>query len=180
MSNRQIISNFFIIILATFVLCQCDSQSTTGHFAAGNTAGNSNPRPSDEAKIEGSVPDYEDIELTASNLDSFEMPKVKLVFSAKIIEFDELPDDVRKNIQSFWKESLNHFLNDKINKPPTVQVGIDNFDKWSDYFVKVQRDIQKSSIETPNGKRLIYNSEAQNILGFLNKTSLAIVSNKLK
>jgi hypothetical protein len=175
MSNKQIISNFFIIILATIVLCQCSLQSTTVQNVAG---GGGDRFLADEAKIEGSVPDYKDVELTTSNLDSFEMPKVKLVFSAKIIEFDELPDDAKKTIQSFWKESLNHFLNDKINKPLTAQAGIDNLDKWSDYFVKVQREIQKSSIEAPSGKRLIYDSEALNILGFLNKTSLAIVSKK--
>ncbi len=175
MSNRQIMSKFFIIILATVVLCQCSLQSTTVQNVAG---GGGDHFLADEAKIEGSVPGYGDKELTISNLDSFEMPEVKLVFSTKTVEFNELPEEVRKTIQSYWKESLNYFLNDKINKPPTVQAGIDNFDKRTDYVVKVQRDIQKSSIEAPNGKRLISNSEALNILGFLSKTALAIVSKK--
>ena len=172
MSKSSNFFRIFILILVVSLLTQCNAgiKETESKLSA-NTA-SIIESPSDEAKIEGIIPDYELKETSLEYLQSLPRPGIKLVFQSKTINNEELPEDVKTTLNEHWKEAIKFMYADVFKTAPSQSRDM----AWANYCQKTNQKLQKLFIEAPNGKRNISQTEARELWGFLNETAANITS----
>ena len=174
MKNR--IPYIFILIFTVILSTQCEAQKKNENSQIGiNTIAAEISKPSDEAKITGKAFDYEIKESSLEYLQSLPLPNIQFVFENQKIELEDLSDDVKKVLSDHWKEAIKFSYNEHFSKPENAQAGLDRDMAWLRFCNKTQQKLEKLSINAPNGKRKISQTEAINSFGFLNEEARDLI-----
>ena len=181
----KISSVFFIVIFIT----QCASnvvQNVESQDSMATNTGAAVVRPNDEAKIDGKL---EKINLPDLKLETFVSqppPDIRFVFSCRETEKDkcsesnltaELEDEAKKLLADYWRKALTYIYKHYLKKDEYMLNG-DIYYKTSVEHVnnslEFEKNLRKVFINAPNGKRQISYTEANEIIGFINKSAFEI------
>lgn len=177
MSKKLSLVQVFILIFAVGLLTQCNAQDKKNETRINtNTAVAVSEPAAEEWKIDGNIPDYEIKETGLEYLQPLQVPDVYFVNKENNSKL-QLPTEAKTILNTHWKEAIKFFYNEQYNKSSTAQEGYDRDTAWSNYFLKNQKKLQSISIETSSERRNISYTEAQKLLGFLNKAAGEVVKN---
>ena len=176
MSNKSDLIQTFVLFLAVGIFSSCAAQTSPKENQSSHGVGaQERNTAADEARIEGTTPDYEIKETTQEYLQSLPMPELKFVFQSKTIENKELPNDIKGVLDAHWKEALRFTYENYLHKPADGQTAYKMDIAWVNFCHQTDQKLQKLLIDAPYGKRNISQSEAMDLWGFLNGAAAKVM-----
>lgn len=169
-TSFQILIVFFTVIFVS----QCNAQKNENQPQITVNTKSQISRPKDEAKIETIVPDYEIRATNLEYLQTLPMLKFQFIFETKNNLKMDLPDDVTNILNSHWKKAIEFTYKDTFERT-TAQGGYDRDMAWMSYCEKTKRELQKLSIDAPNGRRKISQTEATELYANLNEQAGEVI-----
>lgn len=185
--HRNIFS-LALMVTALLALASFAKAQTSGGVAVAVTRG---PHPAWEGKASGDVQPFErkDKDLKTALL-SHPVPDIWLEFAEgqrdgqpprKTPDTKEaiikvtLPPEAKAILKSLWEEALKFDYNEAFVKPRSAQEAYDRDVAWSNYVTASISKLQKVEIAAPDGRRVLSDKEAPDLIYFARGASFDLV-----
>jgi hypothetical protein len=86
-----------------------------------------------------------------------------------------LPPEAQAILKAYWEAALKFDYDEAYVKPGSLQAAVDRDRAWAVHHSKSARELQKVEIAAPDGRRLISDKEATDLLVFAHVVSANLI-----